>query len=170
MLWFERLLPALLPAARIAGVFLCVALLDLLPMLPWWAHAGVLIGTGLAMLALLWRGLSGLTPPDATAADRRLEQDSGLTHRPLAALTDRPATNDPTSLALWRAHVARGLARVRRLRLGWPHPGLAALDLRALRHAVLLGLVVTPGDRRPRRPGPSGRGVRARFTAGRRTA
>jgi uncharacterized protein (TIGR02302 family) len=143
VLWVERLLPALLPAARVAGVFLSVALLDLLPMLPWWAHAGVLIGTGVAMLALLWRGLSRLMPPDATAADRRLEQDSGLTHRPLAALTDRPATNDPASLALWRAHVARGLARVRRLRLGWPHPGIAALDLRALRHAVLLGLVVT---------------------------
>ena len=112
-------------------------------MLPWWAHAGVLAATGLAMLALLWRGLSGLTPPDATAADRRLEQDSGLTHRPLAALSDRPATSDPTSLALWRAHVARSLAPVRRLRLRRPHPGLAGLDRRALRHAVLLGLVVT---------------------------
>lgn len=143
VLWYERLLPALLPAAQIAGVFLCVALLDLLPELPWWAHAGVLFGTGLAMLGLLWRGFSRLTLPDATAADRRLEQDSGLSHRPLAALTDRPATNDPTSLALWRAHVARGLARVRRLRLRWPHPGLAALDLWAFRHAVLLGLVVT---------------------------
>ena len=69
-------------------------------------------------------------------------------HRPLAALTDRPATDDPTSLALWRAHVARGLARVRRLRLGWPHPGLAALDRRAFRHAVLLALVADPGYRR----------------------
>src|ERR1700733_4723850 len=36
VLWFECLLPALLPGARVAGVFLCVALLDLLPMLPWW--------------------------------------------------------------------------------------------------------------------------------------
>ncbi len=142
VLWFERLLPALLPAARVGGVFLSVALLDLLPMLPWWAHAAVLAGTGLLILVLLWQGLSRLTAPDATAADRRLEQDSGLTHRPLAALTDRPATNDPTSLALWRAHVARGLAQVRRLRLRWPHPGVAALDLQALRHAVLLGLVV----------------------------
>jgi uncharacterized protein (TIGR02302 family) len=140
VLWFERLLPTLLPAARVAGVFLCVALLDVLPVLPWWAHAGVLCGTGVAILVLLWRGLAGLVPPDATAADRRLEHDSGLSHRPLAALSDRPAISDPTSLALWRAHVARGLARVRRLRLGWPHPGLAALDLRALRHAVLLGL------------------------------
>jgi len=141
VLWFERLLPAMLPAARVAGVFLCVALLDLLPVLPWWVHAAMLGGTGVAIAVLLWRGLARLRPPDATAADRRLERDSGLSHRPLAALGDRPVTTDPTSLALWRAHVARGLARARNLRLGWPRPGLAALDLRAWRHAVLLGLV-----------------------------
>ena len=143
VLWFERLLPALLPAARVAGVFLCAALLDLLPLLPWWAHAALLAGTGVAIVVLLWRGLAGLVPPDATAADRRLERDSGLFHRPLAALSDRPATNDPTSLALWRAHVIRGLAGARRLRLRWPHPGLAAFDLRALRHAILLGILAT---------------------------
>ena len=143
VLWFERLLPALLPAARVAGAFLCVALLDLPGMLPWWAHLTLLAGTGLAILALLWRGLSRMVPPDATTADRRLERDSGLSHRPLAALSDRPTSDDPTSLALWRAHVARGLARARRLRLRWPRPGLAALDLRAVRHAVLLGLLAT---------------------------
>jgi uncharacterized protein (TIGR02302 family) len=141
VLWFERVLPALLPAARVAGVFLCIALLDVLPLLPWWAHVLALAGTGAAIGVLLWRGFSRIRPPDAAAADRRLEQDSGLAHRPLAALSDRPSNNDPTSLALWRAHVARGLARARRLRLRWPRPGLAALDLRAFRHAVLLGLV-----------------------------
>jgi uncharacterized protein (TIGR02302 family) len=141
VLWFERVLPALLPAARVAGIFVCVALLDVLPALPRWAHAGVLATTAAALCWLLWRGLSRLVPPNAVAADRRLEQDSGLSHRPLAALSDRPATLDPTSLALWRAHVARGLARARELRLRWPRPGLAALDLRALRHAVLLAVV-----------------------------
>src|SRR4029079_4709211 len=54
VLWFERLLPALLPAARVAGVFLCLALLDLLPMLPWWLHAVVLGASGAAIVALLW--------------------------------------------------------------------------------------------------------------------
>ncbi len=141
VLWFERVLPAVLPAARVAGVFLCLALLDVLPLLPWWAHAAVLAGTALAIGVLLWRGLAAIIPPDAVAADRRLEKDSGLAHRPLAALSDPPATDDPASLALWRAHVARGLARARRLRLRAPHPGLAALDLRAFRHAVLLCLV-----------------------------
>ena len=107
--------------------------------------------TAVAIGVLLWRGLHGIVPPDAVAADRRLEQDSGLSHRPLAALERPPATADPTSLALWRAHVARGLARARQLRLRWPHPGLAALDLRALRYAVLLALVASAGHRRTRR-------------------
>src|SRR5260221_14719808 len=88
VLWHERVLPALLPAARVAGVFLCAALLDLPPLLPWWGHALLLAGTGAAILVLLWRGVSGIVPPDATSADRRLERDSGLSHRPLAALTD----------------------------------------------------------------------------------
>jgi uncharacterized protein (TIGR02302 family) len=143
VLWFERLLPALLPAARVAGLFICIALLDLPSLLPWWGHLALLAGTAATIGVLLWRGFSRIVPPDATAGDRRLERDSGLAHRPLAALSDRPATNDPTSLALWRAHVARGLARARQLRLGWPRPGLAALDLRALRYAVLLGLLAT---------------------------
>ena len=141
--WFERLLPALLPASRVVGLFLCAALLDLPGMLPWWAHIALLAGTALAVLVLAWRGIAGMVPPDALAADRRLERDSGLFHRPLAALTDRPASDDPVSLALWRAHVTRVLAHARRLRLRWPRPGVAALDLRAMRHAVLLGALAT---------------------------
>ena len=87
VLWLERLLPALLPAARVAGVFLCAALLDLPPLLPWWGHAWVLVATGAAIVVLLWRGIARIVPPDAIAADRRLERDSGLSHRPLAALS-----------------------------------------------------------------------------------
>src|ERR1700733_11895027 len=92
-LWFERLLPALLPASRIAGVFLCVALLDVPRLLPWWAHAGLLATTLAAILVLLWRGFSRIETPDGPAADRRLERDSGLSHRPLAALSDRPVSS-----------------------------------------------------------------------------
>jgi uncharacterized protein (TIGR02302 family) len=143
VLWFERLLPPLLPTARVGGVYLCLALLDLPTLLPWWGHAALLAATIATMVILLWRGFRLVMAPDATVADRRLERDSGLSHRPLAALRDRPASDDPVSLALWRAHVARALARALRLRLDWPHPGLAALDRRALRHAVLLALLTT---------------------------
>ena len=45
--------------------------------------------------------------------------------------------------ALWRAHVDRALAAARRLRAGWPMPGLAARDPIAVRALVLILLVAT---------------------------
>ena len=143
VLWFERLWPMLSPALWVAGAFLCLALLDLPPRLPWWGHTVLLAVAALGIAWLLWRGSRRLVPPDRAAADRRLERDSGLSHRPLAALRDKPAGTNPADLALWRIHVARGLARVSRLRLGWPSPGTARLDPRAMRHGVLLALVAS---------------------------
>lgn len=137
-LWFERLWPALWPAIGLAGLFVCLALFDLPRFLPPWPHAAVLAGFALGCLVLLWRGLRRFRPPGAGAADRRLERASGLAHQPLATLIDRPALLDGGNEALWRAHVARAATALRRLRVGAPHPGLAAQDPRALR----LGLVV----------------------------
>ncbi|MDE2200076.1 MAG: DUF4175 family protein [Rhodospirillales bacterium] len=138
VLFFEALWPALWPALGIAGAFLVVALLDILPMLGPWGHAAVLAGSGLAVLALLWRGLRGLRLPGVAAADRRLEAASGLRHQPLAVLADRPAPGGEE--AVWRAHVDRAAARIGRLRVGLPRPGLAARDPRALRGLVAVSL------------------------------
>lgn len=148
----ERAWPALWPALGVAGGFLCVALLDLPRRVPAALHAVALAAVALAALALLWRGLRALRLPDRREADRRLEQQSGLPHRPLAVLADRPALGgaDP----LWRAHVARALAQVDRLRPGLPRPAMAAHDPRALRALVLLGLVaslVIAGEEAPSR-------------------
>ena len=75
------------------------------------------------------------------AAERRLERMSGLRHRPLAALSDRPSGNDPAGLALWQVHQQRAAAQIRRLRIGTPRPGLPARDPRACRAAVVLGVI-----------------------------
>jgi uncharacterized protein (TIGR02302 family) len=138
-LLFERLWVALWPPAGVAGAFVCLALLDIPAMLPPRMHVALLVTTAVAFLALLVRGLARIRSPDPLAADRRLERVSGLRHRPLAVLTDRPALAG--SEALWRAHVARAVAQIGRLRVGYPHPGLPARDPRALRAAVGLGLV-----------------------------
>src|ERR1700722_2932312 len=138
-LLFERLWLALWPPLGLIGAFVCAALLDLPSLLPPVLHVGLLVLVGVAVLALLVNGLRRIVAPDLAAADRRLEQVSGLSHRPLAVLTDRPAL--PGSDALWKAHVARAAAQIGRLRVGFPHPGLAARDPRALRAALVVGLV-----------------------------
>jgi uncharacterized protein (TIGR02302 family) len=155
---FERIWPAVWPSIGVAGLFICIALLDLPRMLPPWGHIALLAVTGLLVVGLLIRGLYGIAAPDDKAADRRLELASGLLHRPLAVLTDRPARGskgpDTAGVALWQAHVERAARSVRRLRVGLPRPGLARRDPRALRAALVIALVATiviAGDDAPAR-------------------
>jgi len=90
---------------------------------------------------MLWRGLRGFGWPGREAALRRLEEASGLTHQPLAAYEDLPAegTGSP---ALWAAHQRWVSARLLKLRMGLPSPGLASRDPYALRAIIVLLLVV----------------------------
>ena len=155
---FERIWPALWPALGVAGLFVCAALLDLPRLLPPWWHIALLVVIGLLILGLLLHGLRNLAAPDDKAADRRLELASGLAHRPLSVLTDRPSRGiggpDTAAVALWQVHVARAVRSVRRLRIGVPRPGLARRDPRALRAALVVALVAAvaiDGDDAPSR-------------------
>ena len=142
---FEAIWPALWPALAVIGLFLCLALLNVLPLLPGWLHVSMLALTLLAVVGLLVHGLRHIRLPDGSAADRRLETRSGLIHRPLSVLTDKPATGDSVSLALWQAHAARALAQIGRLHVGLPQPGLARRDPKALRYAMLLAVIACLG-------------------------
>ncbi|MFQ5784577.1 MAG: TIGR02302 family protein [Alphaproteobacteria bacterium] len=143
LLW-ERLWPALWPAVFIAGFFLATALFDVWTLAPGWLHALGLALLGLAFGAALIRGLSRLTFPGEEEALRRLERNSGLAHRPLGALRDRPSAGlgDRTTEGLWNAHLARSARRAGRLRVGLASPGLARRDPLGLRAALLLVLVI----------------------------
>lgn len=143
VLW-ERLWPALWPATAIAGLFLSIALLDLLPLLPAWAHGATLVAFAALLTWLIKRGLRRVVPVGVGEARHRIERDSGLRHRPLTALRDRLAAgaDDAFARALWRAHLERAAADARGLRLAAPSPGLARLDPHALRAAVMILVVV----------------------------
>nr|WP_304502913.1 DUF4175 family protein [Caldovatus aquaticus] len=148
--------PALWPPLGVLGLGLVVALTGWLSLLPGPWHLGALLLFLGALGGAAWRGFRGFRAPDAAQAERRLERQSGLRHRPLAALADRPAggAGDPAALALWRAHQARAAAALRGLRVGPPRPGLAARDPRALRAALLLALlaaVAIAGEEAPER-------------------
>lgn len=141
VLWWEALWPAIWPPLGVAGLFVAAALLGLPQALPPAAHAALLLAVGALVALLCWRGLRALPRPGRAEAARRLERDSGLDHRPIATIADRPATSDPVALALWQVHQARAAARIARLRLAPPRPGLPRRDPRALRAAVLLSVL-----------------------------
>ncbi|HYM71675.1 MAG TPA: DUF4175 family protein, partial [Stellaceae bacterium] len=140
---WERAWPALWPLLAVAGVFLVVALFDLLTLLPGTLHAASLVGFGLAGVgAAIW-GLRKLAWPDRLAARRRIELASGLAHRPLAALADHPsAPLGNQAKELWEAHLRRMAATVRRLRVGWPAAGLGRRDPWGLRAVLAILLVL----------------------------
>lgn len=132
VLWAERLTVALwMPFAAV----MALAALALLGLRLWLVFPAVAVA---CVGVLLWRGLRGFPAPGVDDADRWLERQSGLAHRPLQALRDAPAEGDA---ALWRAHQARARAALARLRIGVPRPGLASRDPYALRVAALLMLV-----------------------------
>ncbi|MBV1795797.1 TIGR02302 family protein [Siccirubricoccus sp. G192] len=139
LLW-ETLWPRLWPVLGVVGLFGILALLGLPQRLPGPWHLLLLLGFAAAIGGLAWRGFRGFRLPGPAAAERRLERESGLRHRPLATLADRPAGEDPAALALWQVHQARAAAQIRGLKVGAPRPGLPARDPLALRAALLLGL------------------------------
>jgi len=150
VLWWEQAWPAAWPALGVMGLYAVLALLDVPAMLPPWPRVLLLLAVVAGALALLWRGWRGMRRPTADVADRRLERDTGLRHRPLAALADQPAVVTAEGAALWQAHLARLSTQVSRLRVAPPSPGLPGRDTRALRGglavALLAGLVIAGPD------------------------
>ena len=144
-LWWEGAWRALWPPLGVIGAFLVLAFTGLLPALPPALHLLILIGFAATLGYFGYHAAQGLRAPAADAAARRLERDSGLAHRPLAVLADRPAGDDPMAQALWQAHRDRAVAQLGRLSVARPSPGLAARDPRALRAAVLVALVASFG-------------------------
>jgi uncharacterized protein (TIGR02302 family) len=146
LLW-ERVWPACWPALAVLGSFLVLALFDILPLLPGLLHAALLLGFGAAFIIALAATIRRIVFPDRVAARRRIEQASGLMHRPLQALADRPgAPLDSQAAQLWQAHRRRMEAATRRLRIGLPAAGLAGRDPWGLRAVLTILLLIGAVD------------------------
>jgi uncharacterized protein (TIGR02302 family) len=88
--------------------------------------------------AVMW-SLRRTSVPTRDQAVRHLEQSSGLQHRPLSALEDRPATGtDDDTARLWHAHRRWVMHHIDRLTVAWPKLSLAARDPHAVRVAMVL--------------------------------
>jgi uncharacterized protein (TIGR02302 family) len=138
----ERVLPALWPALGCAGLYLTLALIGLLALIPWPLQALLLAATITATGLALESGFRGVRLPRWEDGARRLERDSGLKHRPISESGDRLIGDDPLARELWRLHLARPLP-LKDLRVAWPAPDLTRRDPRNFRYLVLVVLAVS---------------------------
>lgn len=130
-----------------AVLFLSLSWMGIFTALYPWAHLAalalfiILFFDALGRSHILWRR------PSLSLAMRRVEEASGLKHRPMDVLKDRPVGTAPDAHTLWQAHVLRARTEMRKLR--WPEfkMNLAARDPYRLRYvaAVLLTLGLITG-------------------------
>jgi uncharacterized protein (TIGR02302 family) len=144
-LGFERLWAALYGPLLILAAAAALVIGGVVPLLPVWAR-GVLLA--MAAAAFIW----SLIPlvrvlregwPDRGEAMRRVEEKTGLTHRPVSARDDK-LPDDVTSHAqqvLWQEHRLRQLKDLGHLKAGAPASRWRDIDPRALRLPVALALV-----------------------------
>src|SRR5262245_1642796 len=83
ILAWERLWPALWPGLAFVGAWATLSLFNVFAFLPGFIHVlGLFALTGAAGY-FFWRNLQSLRVPRWDEGTRRLERDSGLSHRPL---------------------------------------------------------------------------------------
>jgi uncharacterized protein (TIGR02302 family) len=149
-LFFEKLWPRAWVAFGLAGLFIAVSLAGMWQSLPELPHKIVLSLFGLAFaIALL--ALLRVRWPSREEALRRVEQASGIKHRPASSYEDTLTLNaeDQRTATLWKAHRQRLAALLLKLRVGRPAPRTDRYDPFALRALLLLGvfvLLVAVGD------------------------
>ena len=142
LLW-EALWPLAWPIPTLAALFAALALFDVLPLLPGWLHAAVLVAFVAALGYFVWR-LRRLAAPGLAQARRRIERDSGFAHRPLQGLADtlEAGAEDPVARALWWAQRRRLSEVLKRLTVRQPEPSLPRADPLGLRFVPLLLLAI----------------------------
>jgi uncharacterized protein (TIGR02302 family) len=142
VLWTESLIASFWPALTLVGAFVILALFGILTMLPAWLHLVLLIAFFLVLAFAIRTGLRRFSIPGPAAAQRKVERDSALLHRPFEAMTDRPVGGSDAEAMLWRLYQERKRAEIGRLRVAFPQAGLPERDPRAVRFFVLIALVL----------------------------
>jgi len=115
-----------------------------------------LIGLSIAVYCVAKSALSARRQhlPTQSQARRRVELDSGLSHRPLDTLVDTPALNDSNDEApfneAWQNHLANAQVQIQRAGTSSLRPTLAPIDKYFLRIAtpilLMLAFMVGAGD------------------------
>ncbi len=113
---------------------------------PW---RGIALIISLVFIAKGVRTAIAKTKPTLSQARRRLENDNGLTHRPLDTVTDELASTGD-GIAAWETHLSRAQTLVQNARPSKLRPAVAPLDPYYIRFALpfvlLIAVMVGTGD------------------------
>lgn len=126
----------------LVGVFVAAAWLGVFADLYPWAHLAAMAVFTLLIFDALRVAREHWKPVSPSEAKRRVEEASGLRHRPLDVLEDRPVTLRDEQVALWQAHVEQAKAKTTALRLPFWKLNFSDRDPYALRYALLILLAV----------------------------
>ena len=143
VLWIEQAWPAVLPAMGVLLGLVVLSLLTLPQRLPGWLHALLLLAVAAWLARSLHHRLRRLRSPSLPMRDGRIERASRLPHRPVSTLSDHPVSSGgPGDEAgvIWRAHLRRTEAGLRRLQAGPPRLHVRAHDRYRLAPLLLLAL------------------------------
>ncbi|MEP0519015.1 MAG: TIGR02302 family protein [Hyphomicrobiales bacterium] len=145
VLFWEVLWPAFLPLLGVVSVFLIISWFGLWLGLPTaWRYVGLALFV-IAGCVAAWP-LMKVRFADKDQALKRIEDVSGVSHRPLSSFEDSPAdiaSDEASGSRLWEAHQTRLLNSIERLRTGTPRPTAHRVDPFQLRALVVLLLVVS---------------------------
>lgn len=138
----ERAWSALIAFFVVIGLFVIVSWLGLWLVTPDWAR---MLGLAIFATGLVWpaRLAIGFRAPTRNEALDRIDRDSGLRHRPAAALADSLAGSgrDALSQSLWLAHRRSAEKTSQSFKVNAPQVKTGLHDRFALRGAVLIALV-----------------------------
>lgn len=138
-LGLERLAAAIWAPVSLGGSFIALALFDVLPSLPAILHGLILLIFAILMVWLLRRGFADFSWPTAAQARHKLENASGISHRPLTAWDDNLGYKaGPGQNRLWLAHRLKMKGLIEQLRSPRPSGIVAAKDRYAIRGLVIL--------------------------------
>lgn len=126
-----------------AALFLALSWMGIFTALYPWAHL-----VALALFIVLFFDAFGRSHilwkrPSLSLAMRRVEEATGLLHRPLDVLIDRPVGVSEETYTLWQEHVLRARAQTKKLRLPQWKFDFAKHDPYRLRYIV--GVLLTVG-------------------------
>ncbi len=139
----ETLWPRLWLLVGLALIFIAASLLGVWSLLSETAHMGLLAAFAASVLAVVF-SVARVRVPSRDDAIRRLEQRSGVAHRPASAYEDTVAAadDDPVAAHIWSAHKARLATAIDRLHVGTPSPRTDRRDPFAIRALALLAVTI----------------------------